>query len=228
MPEPRTRLYLVTPPLAAAAEGATITAVLAAGDVACLLLRLAPAAERDRKEIVKAIAPGVQERGTALLVEDARLAAHAGADGVHVGGAGDGFAAALDSLKPDRIVGTGALASRDGAMRAGEAGADYVMFGDAGFGADGPDPDDVVEAVGWWAEIFNVPCVGFARRLDEVQALAAAGAEFVALGDCVWSDPRGPAAAVADAVAAVARAEGAHGPDAARGKDAARGAGEPA
>ena len=211
MSEPRTRLYLVTAPLAAPAgtAGAAIAAALGAADVACLLLRMAPAAERDRKDLVKAIAPGVQERGTALLVEDPRLAAHTGADGVHAAGAGDAFAAALDSLKPERIVGAGSLVSRDDAMRAGEAGADYVMFGDAGFAGPGPDPDDVVEQVGWWAEIFNVPCIGFARHLCEVEAIAAAGAEFVGLGDAIWADPRGPAAAVAEALAAIARAEAA-------------------
>ena len=207
----RAGLYLVTAPLAAPAgdAGAAIAAALGAADIACLLLRMAPAAERDRKDLVRAIAPSVQERGTALLVEDPRLAAHTGADGVHAAGAGDAFAAALDSLKPERIVGAGSLVSRDDAMRAGEAGADYVMFGDAGFAGPGPDPDDVVEQVGWWAEIFNVPCIGFARHLGEVEAIAAAGAEFVGLGDAIWADPRGPAAAVAEALAAIARAEAA-------------------
>ena len=208
MPDPRTRLFLVTPPLASAAEALPgIEAALDAGDVACLLVRLAPAAERDRKEVVRALAPAVQARGTALLVEDPRLAGHVGADGVHASGAGDAFAAALDAMKPDRIAGAGALPSRDEAMRAGEAGADYLMFGDAGFAADGPAPDEVADMLAWWAEIFNVPCVGFARALDAVEDLALTGAEFVALGSAVWDDPRGPAAAVATAGAALARAD---------------------
>ena len=208
MSEPRTRLFLVTAPLSSAAEAsAGITAALAAGDVACLLLRLAPAAERDQKAIVKDLAPSVQEGGTALLIEDPRLVAHTGADGVHAAGAEEPLAAALDAMKPERIAGVGLLASRDDAMRAGEAGVDYVMFGDAGFAADGPAPDDVRETLGWWAEIFNVPCVGFARSLGDVEALALTGAEFVALGDAVWSDARGPGPAVADAQAALVRAE---------------------
>ena len=208
MIEPRTRLYLVTPPIGAAAELLSeIGAALEADDVACLLLRLKPAAERDLKQIVKAIAAGVQERGTALLVEDPRIAVHCGADGVHVAGAGEALSSALESLKPDRIVGIGCTRSRDEAMQAGEAGADYVMFGDAGFSGPGPDHDEIVDAVGWWAEIFNVPCVGFARRLDEVEAIAEAGAEFVGLGDAVWTDARGAATAVAEAAAAIRRAE---------------------
>jgi thiamine-phosphate pyrophosphorylase len=48
----------------------------------------------------------------------------------------------------------------------------------------------VVERIAWWAEVFEPPCVGFAQNLDEVAALARAGADFVALGEFVWSaDP---------------------------------------
>src|SRR5215475_8534142 len=39
----------------------------------------------------------------------------------------------IKALKPQRIVGAGGLQSRDDAMTAGEAGADYVLFGE-------PDP----------------------------------------------------------------------------------------
>ncbi|WP_237478249.1 thiamine phosphate synthase [Lichenibacterium dinghuense] len=208
MSEPRTRLFLVTPPIASAeAARPAVEAALGAGDVACVLLRLAPSSERDRKEVVRGLAPAVQDRGAALLLEDPRLVAHTGADGVHAAGADDALAAALDGMKPDRIAGAGHLASRDDAMRAGEAGADYVMFGDAGFAAEGPAPDAVRDEVAWWAEIFNVPCVGFARSLGEVEALGLAGAEFVGLGPAVWDDPRGPGAAVAEARAALDRAE---------------------
>lgn len=210
MSEPRTRLFLVTAPVSSAETARPgIEAALDAGDVACLLLRLAPTAERDRKALVHALAPAVQERGAALLLEDPRLVAHTGADGTHAAGVDEALAAALDSMKPDRIVGAGHLASRDDAMRAGEAGADYVMFGDAGFAADGPAPEEVREEAAWWAEIFNVPCVGFARSLDEVEGLGLTGAEFVALGAAVWDDPRGPGAAVAEARAALDRAEAA-------------------
>ncbi len=55
------------------------------------------------------------------------------------------------------------------------------------------------ERVAWWAELFEVPCVGFAAGLDEVEPLAAAGADFMAVGDCVFADRRGCAMAMADA-----------------------------
>ena len=88
-------------------------------------------------------------------------------------------------------------------MAAGESDVDYLMFG-------GPDDDEPAEAIlertQWWAEIFNVPCVAFARSLDDVDALAQTGAEFVALESAIWDDPRGPAAAVADAAKRMAGA----------------------
>ena len=51
-----------------------------------MLLRFAPPDEGARKKIVKALAPLVAEgRSAALLVlDDAQLAARAGADGVHI------------------------------------------------------------------------------------------------------------------------------------------------
>ena len=196
------RLYLVTPVVDAPEPfAATLVAALDAARIDCVLLRLPPHDDGARRKVAGALVPLVQARGAALLVEDdTRLAAAVGADGVHVTGAGDDLAGALRSLKPARIVGAGRLAGRDAAMEAGEAGADYLMFG------DDPAPfDERLERVAWWAEIFQVPCVAWAASLAEVEPLAEAGAEFVALGDAVWADPRGAAAAVAEAAATLAR-----------------------
>lgn len=57
----------------------------------------------------------------------------------------------------------------------------------------------IVERVAWSAEIFNVPCVGYAHNLGAIDALVRAGADFVALGGGVFADPRGAAAALRDA-----------------------------
>lgn len=208
MSDLRARLFLITPPLSAANEILPgLKAALVAGDVACVLVRLAALAERDAKQIVGDIAPVIQGNGSALLLEDSRLVARAGADGVHVAGAGEGLASALESCKPERIVGVGSLLSRDDAMKAGEDGADYVMFGEPQGGGEVMSREDTLERVGWWAEIFNVPCVGYAGTLEAVEALASAGAEFVALGDAAFRDPRGSAVAVAEAQAAIERAQ---------------------
>ena len=55
------------------------------------------------------------------------------------------------------------------------------------------------ERLAWWAELFEPPCVGYAASLDEVSPLAQAGADFVALGDWIWTHAQGPAAVIAEA-----------------------------
>lgn len=204
MSELSARLYLVTPPIEdQAAFAPRLAEALAAGDVACVLLRFGEAhdaASRGRIDLVRS----VQARdAAALVVNDIDSALTLGADGLHVDGAGD-LSEALRRLKPARIVGVGGLSSRDDAMLAGERDVDYLMFGDGKV----PDPfAERLERVAWWAEIFRVPCVAHAYALNEIEPLAAAGAEFVALGNCIWSDPRGPAAAVVDATVALQAGE---------------------
>jgi thiamine-phosphate pyrophosphorylase len=205
MAEAASRLYLITPPLSeAAAFVAAFQSALEAGDVACVLLRLAKIPASEMKKIISALMPLAQKHDAALLVEDALLAARCGADGVHVAGLGATLEAALAAMKPERIVGIGGLLSRHEAMEAGEAGVDYVMFG-------GPEESEelayLLERIAWWAEIFTVPCVAYAPRLEDVGALAAAGADFLALGDAVWEHPEGAAAAVKAAIRALAHAQ---------------------
>jgi thiamine-phosphate pyrophosphorylase len=203
---PAARLYLVAPQDAARLED-RLAESLAAADVAAVLLRLPHADERSQINHAKAVAPTVQGRGAALLIDGhPELAARAGADGVHVAGV-TALAAALAILKPERIAGCGALASRHDAMCAGEAGADYVMFGEPDARGRRPAFAAVTERVAWWAQLFEVPCVGYAAMLSEVEPLAAAGADFVAVGDCVFADARGCAAAIGDAVRSLAVSE---------------------
>ncbi|MBX9840923.1 MAG: thiamine phosphate synthase [Xanthobacteraceae bacterium] len=197
---PAPRLYLVTPPLGETnAFARELGQTVRAADVAAVLLRLKGAGERELVNRVKALASMVQETGAALVLDGhPDIAARAGADGGHLTGIA-AFTAAVEGLRPARIAGCGGLQTRDDAMAAGENGADYVMFGEPE--ADGRRPSfaAILERIEWWAEVFEIPCVGFAATLDEVGPLAAAGADFVALGESIWDDPRGPAAAVADA-----------------------------
>jgi thiamine-phosphate pyrophosphorylase len=196
------RFYLITPPLVSAEDfGPKLQKALAAGDVACVLLRFAGADEGGRKKIAKVLAPMIHAaEAAALALDDAQLAARAGLDGVHVTGVAEAFAEALDSLKPERIVGVGGLADRDAAMSAGETDVDYLLFG--ALDAEHNDPAETLEWASWWAEVFNVPCVGVAHAPEEVEALARSGVEFVGLGPSFLDDPATIAAAqaVLDAV----------------------------
>ncbi|GLI91489.1 thiamine phosphate synthase [Methylocystis echinoides] len=199
MSEDAARLYLATPPLAEARDfHPALTAALSAGEIASLLIRLAGDDPRKNEDIVRALAPVAQDRGVAVLVEDSvTVAMRARADGAHIAGAGDALVDAAKKLSPKYIVGAGDLPTRDDAMRAGEIGVDYVLF-------ENDDRDALVERVGWWAELFNTPCVARAATLADVAPLAKAGADFVMLDDAVWADPRGPAAAAAEALAILA------------------------
>jgi thiamine-phosphate pyrophosphorylase len=205
---PAPRLYLVTPQVADPAGLAdALRAALAAGDVAAVLLRLDGADERTLTNHAKTIAPLVQRAGVALLLDGhPGIAARAGADGAHLAGI-EAFEAALPALKPDRIAGCGGLESRHDAMVAGEAGADYVLFGEPDAAGERPDFEAIEDRVAWWAEVFEIPCVGYASTPGEVAPLAAAGADFIALGDWVFADPRGPAAPIAEASGVLASSE---------------------
>lgn len=196
------RIYLVTPQLGDTAPFVRdVGPALQAGDIAALLLRLAPADERALINRAKSVAAVVQPRNVALLLDGhPQLAARAGADGAHLTGIA-ALTEAIGALKPDRIAGVGGLRSRHDAMLAGEAGADYVMFGDPDRRGSRPPLETIAERLTWWSELFELPCVGYAASLDEVVPLAQAGADFVALGDWVWAQRQAPAAAIAAAVA---------------------------
>lgn len=199
-----TSLYLVTPPVAdPAAFRPLLSAALGAADVACLHLRIASTDSQTVKRFVQALAPVAQDRGAAVLIDppaDWREVARLGADGVHCADSAR-LGEALEALKPDRIAGVGGLKSRDVAMTAGEAGADYVMFGEPRPDGSLPPADQVVERCRWWAELFNTPSVGYAATPAMVGPLAATGVEFVALGP--WAFDGDAAAAVREAVKAM-------------------------
>src|SRR5215472_1044466 len=201
---PRQRLYLITSAIGEPERFAEeLEAALGAGDIAAVLLRLGDAGERTLIERTKGIAALVQRRDIALVIDSRpEIVARAGADGAHLGGVTK-FAAALSLLKPERIAGAGGLRSRHDAMLAGEAGADYVMFGEPDRNGRRPSFADVQERLTWWADLFEIPCVAYAAGKDEVTPLARTGADFIALGDWIWSAPEGAANAIAAAAARV-------------------------
>jgi thiamine-phosphate pyrophosphorylase len=197
---PAPRLYLATPavddpsPLVA-----TLPGLLAAADVAAVLLRMKPADPRGKLTRIKALAPAVQQSGAALLIDgDVELVARAGADGAHLTGI-EALQEALPTLKPDRIAGVGGLITRHDSMTAGEAGADYVLFGEPDRRGNRPSADAIAERLQWWAELFEPPCIGYAASFPEARQFAAAGADFVLVDELIWADARGPAAALLEA-----------------------------
>jgi thiamine-phosphate pyrophosphorylase len=198
-PRPAPQLYLATPVVDDPSDlAANLLGVLAGADVAAVLLRLKTVDQRTMITRVKTLAPAIQAVGAAVLLDGhVELVARAGADGAHVTGV-VAMEDALPSLKPDRIIGVGGLTTRHDSMSAGEAGADYVLFGEPDAKGERPSAGAIAERLGWWAELFEPPCVGFATSRDEAREFAAAGADFVLVGDFIWADPRGPAIALSE------------------------------
>ena len=203
---PMPRLYLATPVVDDPAWLVTaLPGLLAGADIAAVLVRLEESDPRSLIGRVKSLAPAIQNAGAALLLEGhVDLVARAGADGAHLSGIA-ALEEALPSLKPDRIAGVGGLASRHDSMTAGEI-ADYVLFGEVDARGDRPSLEAIAERVEWWAELFEPPCVAYAASCDEAYELALAGADFVLVGDAVWRDARGAAAALAEIGQAVRQA----------------------
>ncbi len=135
---------------------------------------------------VKPLVDLAQDYGAAAIIfEDVRLARTLKADGVHFAARGDGplsdlMADARASLGASANIGVDAGISRHRAMEAGEAGADYVAFGAAeGTPVAREARDDMI---GWWASIFEVPCVALdVTTADEAATADSDGADFVAL-----------------------------------------------
>ena len=147
----------------------------------------------------KALAPVVQDAGAALLLDGhADLVARAGADGAHLTGIGRSARRSSASSRSASPA-CGGLATPSRRHAAAEQGADYVMFGEPDAAGARPAFAAIEERVAWWAEVFEAPCVGYAGAPDEVAPLAAAGADFVALGDWLWQTNRKVTALLAQA-----------------------------
>jgi len=141
--------------------------------------------------------------GTACLVaDDPVLALNGGADGVHLSGP-ERVASVRRALGAGRLLGAACGVSRHAAMVAGDEGADYVLLGSVG----GPtDPAELLELVGWWSELFVLPCAvpsdGDPRAAG---LLVEAGADFLVLNAALWDEPAAVPGRLADLAPALRR-----------------------
>jgi thiamine-phosphate pyrophosphorylase len=198
-----TRLYLITPPVLDPDKFAReLEEALAGGDVASLQLRLKDVADDVVRRATRVLQPIAQAHDVAFIMNDRPdLAAELGCDGVHVGEEDMPYAEARRLLGPERIVGVTCGNSRDRAITAAEAGADYVAFG-----AFFPSPTKGgtkhradAETLRDWSETTVVPCCAIGGITQEnCGPLIEAGADFLAVISSIWSYPKGPRAAVAD------------------------------
>ncbi len=201
------QLYLVTPPILAPARFRdTLAAALDAGEVAAVQLRLKDWADDDLRRAIDMLRPVAQDRGVAFLLNDRPdLAVLSGCDGAHVGQEDMPVPEARRLLR-GLTLGATCHASRDLAMTAGEAGADYVAFG-AFFPSTTKEPPTTADTdlLRWWSELMEVPCVAIGGITPEnCGPIVAAGADFLAVSAAVWAHAAGPAAAVRAFNAAIA------------------------
>lgn len=195
------RLLLVSPPLTDSAGSAALTAALdLAGevDIAALLLRPGKLDDDGFGKALTGPLHQAQQAGVAVLLEDRpEVVAASGADGLHLTLADPGSTRGprLKDLRArfgaDVILGAGCGTSRHLAMTAGEAGADYIGFGEI----DGTPADP--ETLAWWEAVMTPPQVAFGAGDPETAGrLAAAGPDFLALGPALWNAGGDPAAAL--------------------------------
>ncbi|MDB5483054.1 MAG: thiamine-phosphate pyrophosphorylase [Caulobacteraceae bacterium] len=211
MSAPPCRLYLITPPVLGdpRAFATALAAALDGGDVGAVQLRLKDLPEEAITAAVRALLPVTTKRDVALILNDRPdLAARLGCDGVHIGQSDGPYDAARRAVGPGRVVGVTCHDSRDLAMEAAEAGADYVAFG-AFFPtttkATVHRPD--LELLEIWQESMLTPCVAIGGiTVENCGPLVTAGADFLAVSAGVWTYPQGPAAAVAAFNGAIAEA----------------------
>lgn len=195
----RPQLYLVTPPEFEPAEFAPrLAAVLDAAPVACLRLALASRSEDRLLRAADALREVAHARDVPVVIErHVELARRLGLDGVHLPDGARGVRKARAALGGEAIVGAFCRASRHEGMTAGESGADYVAFGPAGAGA--LDDGTVAERdlFAWWSEMIELPVVAEGGLTAALVAELAPVADFLAVGEEIWSDD--------DAAAALAR-----------------------
>jgi thiamine-phosphate pyrophosphorylase len=123
----------------------------------------------------------------AVMIEnDSHLAKALDADGVHLRAGSEALAEVRRLLGEEKSIGVSCVLSRHEAMLMAEDGADYIAFGEFGLPGDA-DAAEVADMIEWWAEIFEVPCVAWAREdysEDELRGIVEAGPDYlsVALG----------------------------------------------
>ena len=196
-----TRLYLITPPALDPDRFAhELEEALEGGDVACVQLRLKDVSDDAIRRAARVLKRVAQDKGAAFIMNDRpNLAAELDCDGVHVGEEDASYAEARRLLGRDRIVGVTCGNSRDRAIAAAEAGADYVAFG-AFFpsGTKAAKHRASPEILDWWSETTIVPCCAIGGITQQnCGPLVEAGADFIAVIGAIWSHAQGPRRAVA-------------------------------
>ena len=192
------KLYLISPQEVRGAFPDRLKAALEPGLAAAFQLRVKDVDDHELARRAEPLQRLCADAGVAFIVNDSmQFAKRLGADGVHLGQSDGDIREARALLGPSAQIGKTCHDSRHLAMEAGEAGADYVAFGAFYPTTTKPSnyrPDPSI--LSWWSAVFEIPCVAIGGITPaNATPLIAAGADFLAVCQAVWSN-EDPAQAV--------------------------------
>jgi thiamine-phosphate pyrophosphorylase len=184
------RLYLISPQEVGGVFPDRLKAALEPGVAAAFQLRVKDTDEHELARLADPLQRICADADVTFIVNDSvALAKRLGADGVHLGQSDGDPRDARAALGPEAQIGRTCHDSRHLAMEAGEQGADYVAFGAFYPTTTKPShyrPPPTI--LSWWASVFELPCVAIGGITPaNAKPLVAAGADFLAVCQAVWS-----------------------------------------
>lgn len=200
------QLYLISPLEVGGAFPGRLEAALSAREVAAFQFRVKGIDQHEAAALAGPLQEICAAHDCAFIVNDSvGLAKRLAADGVHLGQADGDVREAREVLGREAQIGVTCHASRDLALEAGDAGADYVAFGafyPSATKATEHRPE--LELLTWWQTMVELPCVAIGGITPaNCGPLVTAGADFLAVSAAIWSgDPAANVRSFHEAIAA--------------------------
>ncbi len=151
--------------------------------VSVLLVQKPDENQNQYKDLIRKIVPIAQAHDCAVVLDnEPNLVRELDADGTQITSGHHDVLKAIKNLKPDFIVGAANITTRHEAMLCGEAGADYVSFGDF---KNTPSQENI-DLADWWTNLFQIPSAIFDPQTP-IENIKSQSAEFLGLGVNIWS-----------------------------------------
>jgi thiamine-phosphate pyrophosphorylase len=189
------KIYLISPPKIDEKHFySNLDQALKTGLVPVFQLRLKDYPKSQIFKIAKEIKKICSENNCLFIINDfIDIALEVSAGGVHVGIDDEKIAKIRQMTPKNFVIGASCYDSRHYAMKAGEAGADYISFG-----AFFPTTTKIAKAqpspeiLTWADEMLNLPIVAIGGINDQnASKLVSHGADFLAVISYVWNHPEG-------------------------------------
>ena len=183
------QLYLISPLEVGGDFPDRLERALSAGEVAAFQFRVKGIDQHAAAALAAPLQAICAAHDCAFIVnDDVALAKRLAADGVHLGQGDGDVREAREELGREVQIGVTCHASRDLALAAGEAGADYVAFG-AFFPSTtkASEHRPELDLLTWWQTMIELPCVAIGGITPaNCGPLVRAGADFLAVSAAVW------------------------------------------